>query len=339
MITKHGRIFIPIIVCVIFSSIFAASSISGILTALFCAAATAACTHFYLKSKKKEQLSSVDMDKWLDLLFLLENYEVTDKNRSIVVSYISHVQSEPGYPPTELAQKINFLLEKVGLEAYCLKPQDSKKTYGELARFVCLTFGLCGMLSSIIAFSFLVNNLSAFFWIATITFCVGIWLLWRATSEEKKRKIIMTIGVSAVALFLVLGFFINISWRDEQFSSDNIKIWATSKTDSVENGYSYKTVFSFSIKNKSPHNIRRITGTMVFYDGKEEIGNAQVSFVNTVPSRGGANMSIDFSGSDAVYQRLYSTPFNKLKIGYKITAVDFQNNGTRMYDGAIKAVK
>lgn len=68
------------------------------------------------KTPSKTELQS-HTDKWLDLLFLLENYEVTDNNKPIFYDYIKYVKAETDCPPKKLARKINQLLEEKGLDS------------------------------------------------------------------------------------------------------------------------------------------------------------------------------------------------------------------------------
>ena len=155
--------------------------------------------------------------------------------------------------------------------------------------------------------------------------------------EERRKKIIIVALVAIGVIGLIIGI---IAKEHKNYSLDNIEIVVTGKESTIEYGYStkYKTVISYSITNNCLKDIEYIEGKMVFYNGDEEFGSSTVSFTSSIESTRTAKMTVDFTGNNEVYQSLYTTPLNKMKIEYKITSVRFEGDETKTYDEDYKVI-
>jgi hypothetical protein len=172
-------------------------------------------------------------------------------------------------------------------------------------------------------------------------FATGVAVKLFLTDVYDKRKITCIVSCVIAALFLALVFINGGRWEEKYNSPDYIEIKVNSKESTIQQSYStqYKTVISFTIRNNCLKDIKHIEGRMVFYDGDEEIGASEVSFTSTINSDGSSKMTVEFIGSDEVYQCLYSTPFDSLRIKYKITSVRFENFDIKTFDDGYKTIK
>ena len=240
-----------------------------------------------------------------------------------------------------MVTKINQLLKKKGFEDLCFDTYPFKKTRVVALILGCLIFGICGMISSLVAYSSLVNPLSVFFWISLAVFALGVVIRVFETDDTHKRKITCIVGGIVAVLFIISVSVIGNRWEEKYNSPHYIEIEVAGKESTIEYGYStrYKTIFSFTITNNCLKNIEYIEGKMVFYDGDEEIATSTVNFKSSIDTTQSSKMTVDFTGSDKVYQLLYSTSFDRMKIEYKITTVKFQNNETKTYDDEYKVIK
>ena len=169
---------------------------------------------------------------------------------------------------------------------------------------------------------------------------------WEREDRIKKIVIISLIAIGAIGIILgaIFGIraIVNNSREKEynNYSLDNIEVVVTGKESTIEYGYStkYKTVISYSITNNCLKDIEYIEGKMVFYNGEEEFGSSTVSFTSSIESTRTVKMTVDFTGNNEVYQALYTTPLNKMKIEYKITSVTFEDNETKTYDEDYKVI-
>ena len=176
---------------------------------------------------------------------------------------------------------------------------------------------------------------------------------WEREELIKKIVIIALIAIAAIGVIIGAIFGIRaivngvqakeqakIEQEAANYSISNIDIQVTGKESTIEYGYStqYKTVISYSITNNCLKDIEYIEGKMVFYNGDEEFGSSTVSFTSSIESTRTAKMTVDFTGNNEVYQALYTTPLNKMKIEYKITSVRFEGNETKTYDEDYKVI-
>ena len=341
IIRTGGLMFISVIICMIFASIMVTSDFSEMLNVLICLITSIISICVYIKMDDWESCASGNKDKWLDLIFFLENYKVTNNNKSIFYNYIKLIKQEANCPSRNLGTKINQLLEKKGFEDLYFDTDPFKKTRVDALILGCLIFGICGMISSLVAYSSLVNPLSVFFWISLVIFALGVVIRVFGTDDTNERKITCIVSGIVAVLFIISVFVIGNSWEEKYNSPDYIEIEVTGKESTIEYGYStrYKTIFSFTITNNCLKNIEYIEGKMVFYDGDEQIATSTVYFESSIDTTQSSKMTVDFTGSDKVYQILYSTSFDRMKIEYKITTVKFQDNETKTYDDEYKVIK
>lgn len=325
----------------IFASIITTSGLSEIFNALICLITSIISICVNIKMDDWESCASGNKDKWLDLIFFLENYKVTNNNKSIFSNYIKLIKQETNCPSRKLVTKINQLLEKKGFEDLCFDTHPLKKTRIDTLILGCLIFGVCGMTSSLVAYSSLVNPLSVFFWISLAIFALGVVIRVFGTDDTNGRKITCIVSGIMSVLFIISVFVVGNSWEEKYNSPDYIEIEVTGKESTIEYGYStrYKTIFSFVITNNCLKNIEYIEGKMLFYDGNKEIATSTVYFKSSIDTTQSSKMTVDFIGSDKIYQLLYSTSFDRMKIEYKITTIKFQDNETKKYDENCKVIK
>ena len=163
--------------------------------------------------------------------------------------------------------------------------------------------------------------------------------------EERRKKVIILTLIAIGVIGLIIGIIAIVNNHRERekdnYSIDNIEIVVTGKESTIEHGWStkYVNVFSYSITNNCLKHIEYIEGKMVFFDGEEEIGSSTVYFRSAIDSTRTEKMTVEFSGTDEVYRLLYTTPFDRMKIEYKITAVTFQDNEQKTYDEGYKVIK
>ena len=172
---------------------------------------------------------------------------------------------------------------------------------------------------------------------------------------EQRKKIIfkwVAIGVSSLILTVltivvscVIGITIIVKSAERKenanYSADNVEIVAIDKKSSIGSSTGYATyviVFTYRITNNCRKDIEYIEGNMVFYNGEEKIGNGTVRFKTGVASKDTETVTVEFSGASEVYQLLYSTPFEQMKIEYQVTSITFEDKA-KSYDGDYEVIK
>lgn len=321
-------IFLSLIICAAFGLIFKTSSnivhaiisiILGLCVALTC-----------LNTKYSENIESGNNEKWLNCIFLLENYDITDKSREIVVNYLKTVKtSDYSPPPIQYAIKLKHLLNDKGISEVNYSITDSLYIFFESFGLGVTTFGLCGMILTAISHFRHEGVISSFFWTSLIILALGVAISLFMVGDVS-LNIIPSIVAGVISVGLIISLFsVNVARANvHDRQCDNIDIVISEKlNDSGKSRYNngYLTSFNISVTNDKKDDILEMCGEMHIYNLQGKLLDAStVTIYGDIKSGETEYFVIDV---DREYSEesveLYYSSADDLQITFKITYISF----------------
>lgn len=169
-------------------------------------------------------------------------------------------------------------------------------------------------------------------WIASLNLLKKRLIVWSRFDETARLS---TVVVAILSVIFSVIVFTNSAKLEPGFDPPGaISFTVREKEDYIE-GSQYKTVLTFDLKNNGSVQVSYIEGEMRFFDKDTEIDIYTVRFDGTYNSGESYRTTVEFSNYDNGF--LYETAFSDLKITYRITKMEF-NDDYESYEYNGKAV-
>lgn len=335
-------IIISIIVCGILSLLFSlnhnniAFSNVLIVTISLCCASISAIV-FAIRKIHLDRKDDIT-DQLLDLIYFLENYEVTEKSKEIYDLYVKKMVIGKT-APFKLRTKLNELLKKRGYTGYSyeLSLPDTIRSYYEVIGFSVISLGWCSAVACAIRLLITLQPISALFWIGLILVVVGY--IYYAIFNDSERTTKTSIFTSLIACILFVGVcFASGTARANHVNSTckDIQISIVEKCESDEKSKfvdGYVTAFKIKVTNEKYKDILQIKGDLNIYDANGNLLDSSiVTLSGDILSKDSAvfTLNIDRNSSDEVLTLYYATT-KELSATFKISEMIFKGHTGEEY--------
>lgn len=326
----YSSIILSLIICAAIALIFdtAGTVVYVVLSIILSLCVAIIC----LITKRLSDIELGNDDKWLNCIFLLENYEITDKSRDIVVNYLEKVKSgDDSPPPIHYALKLKRLLKDKGISEVFFWLPDSLHILFESLSLGLATFGLCGMISTAIKYFSHECVLPAFFWVSLGALLVGVAVsLFLVGDIEINIIPAIVAGVISVGLIIAIISVNTYRANIHERQCDDITIVITEKlSETAKPGYNngYLSAFNMSVTNDKSDAIVEILGEMHIYNLHGDLLDASnVRITGDIPVGETADfiINVDRAYSEEAVELYYSCT-DDLRITFKITRIFFKN--------------
>lgn len=328
-------IVISIIVCGILSLLFSLNhnniAFSNVLIIIISSCCACIATIVFAIRKIHLDLKDDITDQLLDLIYFLENYEVTEKSKEIYDLYVNKMVVGKT-APFKLRSKLNGLLKKRGYTGYSyeLSLSDTIRSYYEVIGFSVISFGWCAAVACAIRLLITLQPLSALFWIGLLLVVAGY--IYYAIFNDSERTTKASIFTSLIACILLVGVCFTsgtIRTNHVNFTCKDIDISIVEKCESDEKSMyvdGYVTAFKIKVTNEKYKDIIQIKGDLNIYDANGNLLDSSiVTLSGDILSKGSTvfTLNIDRRSSDEVLTLYYATE-KELSATFKISEMIFE---------------
>lgn len=299
-----------------------------------------ACIVTFVFAIKKIHLDRKDdiTDQLLDLIYFLENYEVTEKNKEIYDLYVKKMIVGKT-APFKLRKKLNELLKKRGYTGYSyeLSLSDTIRSYYEVIGFSAISFGWCAAVACAIRLLITLQPISALFWIGLLLVVAGY--IYYAIFNDSERTTKASIFAGLLACIVVVGTcFASGTVRANHVNSTckDIQISIVEKCESDEKSMyvdGYVTAFKIKVTNEKYKDIIQIKGDLNIYDANGNLLDSSiVTLSGDIFSKDSTvfTLNIDRRSSDEVLTLYYATA-KELSATFKISEMIFEGHTGEEY--------
>ncbi len=277
-------------------------------------------------------------DQLLDLIYFLENYEVTEKTKEIYDLYVTlmNVGKSTSF---KLRAKLNQLFKKRGYTGYTyeLSLSDTIQSYHEVIGFGVVSFGWCCATACAIRLLITLRPISALFWIGLLLVATGyIYYAIFGDSERTNKPALWGCLISCVVIVSVCFSLGTIRANHVDSTCKDIHISIVEKCESDERSIyvdGYVTAFKIKVTNEKYKDVTQIKGDLNIYDANGNLLDSSiVTLSGDILSKDSTvfTLNIDRRSSEEVLTLYYATA-KELSATFKISAISYDGHGRKEY--------
>ncbi len=317
----------------------------GIIATLLCILCSLVVAVVCLVSKRKKRQKSGYSETLLDCIFLLNNYEITKNNRTIVEDYLNAASYQiNAFISSNEANTLNTMIADKQLSGVKFCDSNTINTIFESIGLGITTFAICNMFSCAIPYLFFGTSLSILFWISLILFGGGIAILFLLSGDidaHKGLSILCGIVASLLLVSLLIPLLINkhksiIEQKEREEQCTDLTICITQKLDSAQqssyiNGY--LCTFEMLLTNGKAENISTIEGELKIYNRNGYLLDASTLKLSERILSGETKtflITVDRPSSENAIELYYSSA-DDLKITFKVRSICFNGLKVKEY--------
>lgn len=277
-------------------------------------------------------------DQLLDLIYFLENYSITEKNKEIYDLYVKKMIAGK-VAPFRLRNKLNRLLANRGYKGYTyeLSLSDTIHSYYEMISFGLVSFGWCCAVSCAIRLLITLHPLSALFWIGLLLVALGyIYYAIFGDSKKTNKSALVTALISCVIIVGVCFASGTVRANHVNSTCKDIEISIIEKCESDERSTyvdGYVIAFKIKVTNEKYKDIIQIKGDMKIYDANGKLLDSSiVTLSGDILSKDSTvfTLNIDRRSSEEVLALYYATA-KELSATFKISEMIFEGHTGEEY--------
>ena len=277
-------------------------------------------------------------DQLLDVIYFLEKYDITDKNKEIYDLYVKKMVVGKT-APFKFRSKLNGLLKKRGYSGYSyeLSLSDTIRSYYEVIAFGVISFGWCVAISCAIRLLITLQPISLLFWLGLLIVMAGY--VYYAIFNDSERTTKVSLLACLISCVLVVGgCFASGTLRANHISStcEDIHISIVDKYESDERSMyvdGYVTAFKIKVTNDKYKDIIQIKGDMMIYDENGTLLDSSiVTLSGDILSKDSTTftLNIDRRSSEEIIKLYYATT-KELSATFKISKIIFEGHTGEEY--------
>lgn len=339
--SRQILIVISIVLCGILSILFLLNinniSLEDILIVILSLCCSCVVGLIFAIRKIHSDRNDDSTDQLLDLVYFLEKYDVTEKNKEIYDFYVNEMIAGKT-APIILRSKLKRLLEKRGYRnnSNQLALSDTINSYYYVIGFSLVSFGWCCAFLCAIRLLVTLHPISVLFWIGLIIAAIG-YIYYAIHNVSKNNN--SALFASLISCLIIVGVcFVSGTVRANHVNSTckDIHVSIVEKCESNEKSMyvdGYVTEFKIKVTNEKFKTIILLKGNLSIYDKNGELLDASIVTLSGDILSGDSTtftLNIDRRSSEKIIKLYYATA-KELSATFKISEMIFEGYSREEY--------